>query len=657
MNFRLVFFILGLTILVLLSTITLPFLAEPNLDHKLILKPSQPSIINQIPSIYNMTSSPTPISPWYTLKTYISQKLSLKSIPSLKTITTNNTYTLGYTRSFWVNNLSANLNNPETAFYQVPATLEAISNFSYIFVANSYISSSTENLANYLASTFNTIYHKEVPFFGTPSDVDNNGKIIVLLYPITGFAGVVGYFDPLDEYQPSSDPTNITHYSNYADLVDINVCSPSGCPTLIYSTTAADTLAHEFKHLIEFHMNPNQDVWLDEGLAVYAEQYTGYGQTLSDYLTSYTTNIDLSMTYWQYDTNGLAHYGAAFLFLLYLSDRFTPGLISNISRDGQHSGLDAINFALKNYNSSLTVEGVFQDFIVALAINNLNKSPQYRFLNYTGKASILTSWDLNNPSNLIGRSIQHWAGEIIQLTSSSTTQNFWLVIRNESAPWMGFQRDLHLKLVRFNSNSNSWEVTSLNNSLPTLYTVNNTYSKNYLIIISTTGNSSGYNPANNPITWITNYNLFSQPAISSLPLIRFTDISSSSIQVNIYMPLDLTTNSLWTDPTKATVTLDLKNSTNYANIASYNNFSWDPSSLSYSIIINTTSFPLGDYFFQGVITSGSQSVNLFSVGLIAGVNNHTSTGTIGVSLIVVIISLSFLAFGKVFILRKKKKLR
>jgi hypothetical protein len=97
--------------------------------------------------------------------------------------------------------------------------------------------------------------------FGSPSDLDRNGRVILLLLNIrenVSDSYTTGYFDPNDLLK---DP-----YSNRGEILYINY-KASGEGN-VYST-----MAHELQHLINYSLHlPNEmDTWIDEGLASAAE--------------------------------------------------------------------------------------------------------------------------------------------------------------------------------------------------------------------------------------------------------------------------------------------------------------------------------------------------------------------------------------------------
>ena len=131
-----------------------------------------------------------------------------------------------------------------------------------------------------------TLYPLDVEAFGTPSDIDQNGHLIMLLSPIVnaltpksdcetqGFIG--GFFDGIDL---ASNDTSSNHGEIFYSLVP----DPNGTASCTH--TVDDLLAetpatflHELQHLINFSQHvvvrnaPSERGWLDEGLSIVAEE-------------------------------------------------------------------------------------------------------------------------------------------------------------------------------------------------------------------------------------------------------------------------------------------------------------------------------------------------------------------------------------------------
>ncbi len=147
----------------------------------------------------------------------------------------------------------------------------------------------TDSQIQALGTLFETdLYDIDVATFGAPSDIDANGRVIVLMSPYinsitptnaqgncpNGF--VAGFFFGLDliSGQPHSNEGEIF----YADVPDPN--GQFSCPhsvDLIERITPS-TFIHEFQHMISFNQHvlvnsgPSEENWLNEGLSHIAEE-------------------------------------------------------------------------------------------------------------------------------------------------------------------------------------------------------------------------------------------------------------------------------------------------------------------------------------------------------------------------------------------------
>ena len=131
-----------------------------------------------------------------------------------------------------------------------------------------------------------TLYPIDVNAFGAPSDIDQNGHLIVLLSPLVngltpssqcdtqGF--IAGFFDGID--LASSDTS-----SNHGEIFYSLVPDPNGTVSCAHTVADIDavtppTFLHELQHLINFghhvvlHGGASERGWLDEGLSIVAEE-------------------------------------------------------------------------------------------------------------------------------------------------------------------------------------------------------------------------------------------------------------------------------------------------------------------------------------------------------------------------------------------------
>jgi len=129
------------------------------------------------------------------------------------------------------------------------------------------------------------LYPLDVDTFGAPSDIDQNGHLIMLLSPIvnaltpasdcqSGFVG--GFFDGID--LASTDTSSNRGEIFYSLVPDPNhtVSCAHTVDELLAETPA--TFLHELQHLINFSQHvvvrggSQEKGWLDEGLSIVAEE-------------------------------------------------------------------------------------------------------------------------------------------------------------------------------------------------------------------------------------------------------------------------------------------------------------------------------------------------------------------------------------------------
>ena len=224
---------------------------------------------------------------------------------------------------------ASNITNNTT--YQIGAVKKAEGTYSIVYVDSQVSNSVSASAATAICNEFDTkIYNLIRTNFATESDVDGNGKIILLLLdiqdgydPNTNPGYVAGYFDPTDLFSKTTYST-----SNEADMIYLDVN-----PAEVASNEFYSTIAHEFQHLVNFNRtyltrNINQDVWINEGLSSGAEYlYNGsHIQSRIDYYIAdpmqtiqYGNNFFVWNGYWEtIKGDVLADYSTVYLFFQWL---------------------------------------------------------------------------------------------------------------------------------------------------------------------------------------------------------------------------------------------------------------------------------------------------------------------------------------------------
>ena len=118
------------------------------------------------------------------------------------------------------------------------------------------------NYVSYVAKKFEDNYSKMINIYGNHTDVDKNGKIIILFQKInaniSGNSIVMGYFLPNDLIYGDFNNAEILY-------MDINLLNKN-------HQLIAGTVLHEFQHLINFNVNyikkgKDMSLWLNESLS------------------------------------------------------------------------------------------------------------------------------------------------------------------------------------------------------------------------------------------------------------------------------------------------------------------------------------------------------------------------------------------------------
>lgn len=198
---------------------------------------------------------------------------------------------VGDRRQFWV------INNPRGAlpgraerdFDRVTATLRYVGGHTLLYLDEGAPEPGlTEADLQSLGELYDhVLYEANLDYFGEPSDVDSNRRVIVLLSPVVngltprGSLGItVGFFFGLDL-------CSSCQFSNRAEILYGIVPDEAGS----YSDRARrefvlsllpGVMAHETEHMINFNVKADdggggefEELWLSEGLAHMAEELAG----------------------------------------------------------------------------------------------------------------------------------------------------------------------------------------------------------------------------------------------------------------------------------------------------------------------------------------------------------------------------------------------
>ena len=281
----------------------------------------------------------------------------------------------------------------------------------------------------------NITYPTDAAYFNTPTDVDGNGRIIMLftgqinkLTPPNTSGGFVGGFFFAGDFFPTVDTPQAQGCleSNGAEIFYLLSPDPTGKFGNIRSTGSVrqgtrGTLAHEFQHMINAgnrFKNPAvsafEETWLDEGLAHFAEDAVGRVQRgfgdlqaltftqivpcspcaeYNDFQAFFFQNL-ARLTYWMQkpdkfsplskmaDTS-LATRGAAWAILRYAADNYSSGDPRAFTRK-LVAGPDV---GVKNFTAAarVPIDTIVSGWLVSMYADHLGIAgldPKYEYRSY-----------------------------------------------------------------------------------------------------------------------------------------------------------------------------------------------------------------------------------------------------------------------------------
>jgi hypothetical protein len=287
-------------------------------------------------------------------------------------------------------------NYSESGAQKVKASLVEVGTGLYFYVEDNYWNSVSQDEKDKIMKSFssldsefiNNIKPKLNKVFGTESfpGIDNDPKMTILFYPLKGNAR--GYIRNIDSYSKANNPA-----SNEREIVYLNI---------LYSQNPylKEFLTHEYMHLISINQKEkklggkSEEIWLNEALSEYAVTVAGYNDKDNSYLdnriNTFINNPSDSLIDWN---NQVADYGSVTIFTHYLVEKYGIKVLADTLKSSK-IGIDAINESLKSNGIDKTIQEIFDDFTVAVYLNDCFVSEKYCFKNE--KLSKLHVLTLNN---------------------------------------------------------------------------------------------------------------------------------------------------------------------------------------------------------------------------------------------------------------------
>jgi hypothetical protein len=256
---------------------------------------------------------------------------------------------------FYINDLT------EKKFYTVTATVKIVTAHAYWYVANDHTPPVNMTALRKSAKVWeDKIYPTDRKYFGSERSpgIDGDPRITILLANIPG---VGGYFSSSDGYNRVVNP-----YSNEREMIYI---ASTSAPELQSGSGNyfEGVLAHELQHMIHNNVSPDRDSWLDEGSSDVAMSLNGYDTGGAEY--AYLLTPDTQLNAWS-ATPESEHYGASYLFLRYMMQRFGGADFLKALLASPGTGVTAFDDALHKLGAKQTFPSAFTDWLVANYVND-----------------------------------------------------------------------------------------------------------------------------------------------------------------------------------------------------------------------------------------------------------------------------------------------
>ena len=248
----------------------------------------------------------------------------------------------------------------------------------YVEKDESYNSSSLDLVCN----EFEKHYAKEKSIYGNHTDVDNNGKIIILfldLNPESGNGSILnGYFNPADL---------IDGQGNNADMLYMDLGGLNNNPYYM-----AGTILHELQHLINYNVNvlengTEMDVWLNEALSESTSVL--FNKTTVNSRNKEFNNINYYCFYtWDLPINVFANYPSASVFMnwLYIKSGYNDNIFKNIASSKEVNAyrrvLSTVGTISSTWDSLLLqwIEDVNSGIVTGAKINSIKNTYANKYI-------------------------------------------------------------------------------------------------------------------------------------------------------------------------------------------------------------------------------------------------------------------------------------
>lgn len=323
------------------------------------------------------------------------------------------------------------INNGNTyGWFNIPAHLLKVSDNLAIYLQNG------QNVSAYalnkLAQEFDYHYTSMTNIYGTHSDIDANGKIIILLMDINKTKGsgnqVLGYFNPSD-----------MHGNNKGEILYMDISNANN-----KTDNAIGTIIHEFQHLINYSYvisgeRNEMSSWLNEALsestsilfnkATVESRIEGFNKI--NYYCFYTWDIPTNISN-NGKPNTHVNYPSASVFMhwLYKIGGYKPDIFKDIAFSKELGDYNKVLSAAKGISdySVSSWDGLLLDWMSEIVTNGSNWTTTNKPTNncasgdvslYPGAMIVCDSYTNGASGNIVTNKVNGGSGKTIVLNKDT----------------------------------------------------------------------------------------------------------------------------------------------------------------------------------------------------------------------------------------------
>ena len=210
--------------------------------------------------------------------------------------------------------------------------------------------------------------------FAEPPGVDGDPRLTIAMIHDPD-STQAGYFTPA-----YARPRRLYAYSNQREMLVVNLALDDQYD--FFDKVLMEVIAHEFLHVLHFHSDLGEALWLDEALASYAAFAVGQKYFIRSGTHAeadlFLERPDIGLTQWQAAEDKGPKYGAGVLFMIYLAEQFGDDIMALLLAE-KADGWRAVDKVLREY-AGVSADEVFADWVMANYFLDAERGYGYRAL-------------------------------------------------------------------------------------------------------------------------------------------------------------------------------------------------------------------------------------------------------------------------------------